>query len=54
MDEEMFEMIKSKFSHSFECAKEVAKELAVIHNIHMPEEELGYITLHIERLNKQE
>lgn len=52
MDEDMFEMIKRKFSHSYDCAKKVAEDLFVTHNMHMPEAELGYITLHIERLNK--
>lgn len=54
MDDEMFRMIKNKFTKSFRCAEEVAKELATTHGIHMPEEELGYITLHIERLNRRE
>lgn len=54
MDSEMFEMIKNKFTNSYRCAEEVANELAINHDILMPEEELGYITLHIERLNKSE
>ena len=52
MDEDMFEMIKSKFVDSYHCAIEVAKELSFTHHIHLPESELGYITLHIERLRK--
>lgn len=52
MDEDMFKMIKRKFAHSYDCAVEVAKELSVSHQIHLPESELGYITLHIERLGK--
>lgn len=52
MDEEMFEMIKKKFPLSFQCAAEVAKELLVDYGVDLPEQELGYITLHIERLRK--
>ncbi|MDQ0256634.1 beta-glucoside operon transcriptional antiterminator [Evansella vedderi] len=52
MDEEMLEMIKRKFSLSFRCAQEVARELSSSYGIDLPEEELGYITLHIERLRK--
>lgn len=52
MDDEMLRMIIKKFSHSYSCAKEVAKKLSQIHGVDLPDEELGYITLHIERLNK--
>ncbi|MFS0784528.1 PRD domain-containing protein [Bacillus sp. 1P06AnD] len=52
MDEEMFSMIKKKFPHAFECAQVVAKELFEVHGVDLPEQELGYITLHIERLRK--
>lgn len=54
MDEEMFHMIKEKFSESFECALMIAKHLSDKHGIDLPEEELGYVSLHIERLRKQE
>mgnify|MGYP001298493111 CR=1 FL=1 len=50
LDEEMLAMIKRKFTLSYRCAKEVAHQLLSSHRIHLPEEELGYITLHIERL----
>ncbi|WP_371871344.1 PRD domain-containing protein [Lentibacillus populi] len=50
MDEEMLQMIKRKFNVSFRCALEVSKKLSRAHGIELPEEELGYITLHIERL----
>lgn len=50
MDEEMLQMIKRKFKKSFRCALEVSKKLSRTHGIDLPEEELGYITLHIERL----
>lgn len=53
MDDEMFNMIKHKFKVSFECALEVARYLSDKHGINLAEEELGYVSLHIERLRKQ-
>lgn len=50
MDRDMFEMIKQKYGVSYQCAKQVAEEAAASYGINLPEEELGYITLHIERL----
>jgi beta-glucoside operon transcriptional antiterminator len=53
MDDEMLTMIKNKFSISFNCAKKVSRLLSQNHDIHLPEQELGYITIHIERLRKR-
>ena len=53
MDDEMFNMIKHKFDIAYQCALQVAGNLSDKHGIDLPEEELGYITLHIERLRKQ-
>jgi beta-glucoside operon transcriptional antiterminator len=53
MDKEMLMMIKQKFAVSYQCALRVAETLTEKHGIEIPEEELGYITLHIERLRKQ-
>jgi beta-glucoside operon transcriptional antiterminator len=50
MDEEMLVMIKKKFKDSFRCAKRVSEELSSAHGMELPEEELGYIALHIERI----
>lgn len=50
MDEEMFQMIKRKYPVAYDCAAKVAKKLSTQHRMHLPEDELGYITLHIERL----
>ncbi|WP_200410981.1 PRD domain-containing protein [Virgibacillus salexigens] len=52
MDEEMLLMIKRKFKRSYQCSERVAKMLSTSHGIQLPSEELGYITLHIERLKK--
>ncbi|CAM3895234.1 PRD domain-containing protein [Lederbergia lenta] len=53
MDEEMLGMIKKKFPLSYSCATEIAKNLSKVHGVDLPDEELGYITLHIERLRKK-
>ncbi len=53
MDEEMLVMIQKKFAFSYNCATEVAKEVKKLHSIELPDHELGYIALHIERLRKQ-
>ncbi len=50
MDEEMLMMISSKFPSSYQCAKTIAEHLSTQHGIHLPSEEIGYITIHIERL----
>lgn len=52
LDDEILSMIQRKFAHSYQCALAVAKKLSTTYQIHLPEEELGYITLHIERLRK--
>ncbi|MFF3102171.1 PRD domain-containing protein [Viridibacillus arvi] len=53
MDEEMLVMIKKKFPYSYNCAVKVTKELKKLHGIDLPDHELGYIAVHIERLRKQ-
>jgi beta-glucoside operon transcriptional antiterminator len=52
MDEEILVMLRKKFSISYRCAEAVAKDLSQNHGIILPEQELGYITMHIERLRK--
>lgn len=52
MDEDMLLMIKKKYKKSYQCAKRVAGTVESAHEISLPDEELGYITLHIERLRK--
>ncbi|HEY2422167.1 MAG TPA: PRD domain-containing protein [Neobacillus sp.] len=53
MDEEMLKMLKMKFSISYNCAVKVATTISTTYGIHLPEQELGYITIHIERLRKR-
>lgn len=53
MDEEMQAMIKRKFKHSYRCAMKVSDELSKVHGIELPDGELGYIAIHIERIKNQ-
>jgi beta-glucoside operon transcriptional antiterminator len=53
MDKEMLKMIKIKFPASYDCAKKIATELLHHYQMVLPEHELGYVTLHIERLRKK-
>lgn len=52
MDQDMLEMIQKKYEKSYEVAEEVAKKLSETHRLVLPKEELGYIALHIERLQR--
>ncbi|WP_217585818.1 PRD domain-containing protein [Lentibacillus saliphilus] len=52
MDEDMLQMIQSKYQTSHQCARTMANEIFAAYEIDFPEEELGYITLHIERLRQ--
>ncbi len=52
MDEEMLVMLEQKFANSFRYARKMARDLLKLHGISLPEQELGYITLHLERLRK--
>lgn len=53
MDEEMLTMLKNKFSISYKIAQKVAKLLSKNYGIHLPEQELSYITIHIERIRNR-
>lgn len=50
MDSEMLTMIQRKFKTAYHCAKLVNKHLSDVQGFQLPEEEVGYIALHIERL----
>lgn len=52
IDDEMLKMFITKFPIAYNCAKKVALDLSQTHAIQLPEHELGYLTLHIERLRK--
>ncbi|OLS40998.1 PRD domain-containing protein [Bacillus sp. MRMR6] len=53
MDDEMLNMLKTKFSNSYNCVKKIALDLKRNHGIQLPEHELGYIILHVERLRSR-
>ncbi|MEK3854155.1 PRD domain-containing protein [Cytobacillus sp. FSL H8-0458] len=53
MDEEMLEMIKKKFPISYQCSKEVVKVLKDTYEMGIPDSEIGFISLHIERLKQR-
>ncbi|MET2871187.1 MULTISPECIES: PRD domain-containing protein [Exiguobacterium] len=53
IDEDMLRMIQTKFTSAYACASDVAKEMEETYGIVLPESELGYITLHIQRLQDQ-
>lgn len=52
MDDDMLRMIMMKFPIAYQCAQKVARTLKQVFGISLPEQELGYLTLHIERLRK--
>lgn len=52
LDEEMSVLICKKYPDSYNFATAMAKDLVQLHKIELPKQELGYITLHIERLRK--
>lgn len=54
MDKEMLRMIQRKLSLSYNCAKEVEEKIHRQYDIKLPESELGYMAIHIERLRKKD
>lgn len=50
MDEEMLYFIQKKYSFAYQCALELAEFLKSEYQLHLPESEAGYITLHVQRL----
>ncbi|HLS36488.1 MAG TPA: PRD domain-containing protein [Bacillota bacterium] len=50
MDKDMLQLIREKFPEAFACSQKLIETVGKKYNFHMSEEELGYITLHIERL----
>lgn len=53
MDEEVLGLITEKYQRSYLLAQRIAKMVRVQYNETIPKEELGYLTLHIERLASQ-
>lgn len=50
MDEEMLKLIRRKFPESYACSTEVVSKIGKKYDFQLSEGELGYITIHIERL----
>ncbi|MET3574404.1 PRD domain-containing protein [Bhargavaea ullalensis] len=50
LDEEMCTLIRRKYAEAYGCARKMAEAAAQLHGIRIPEQELAYITLHIERI----
>ncbi|WP_314063929.1 PRD domain-containing protein [uncultured Vagococcus sp.] len=53
MDDDVFQLVKTKYQRSYTVAEKVARMTKVDYGLTIPGEELGYITLHIERLSDQ-
>lgn len=50
LDPDMTELIRIRYAGSYRCAKVMAAECLRLHEVEIPEQELAYIALHIERL----
>ncbi|QEO04896.1 PRD domain-containing protein [Bacillus paralicheniformis] len=51
MDDDMLYFIRKKYPESYQCAAELADYVKTEYDLHLPESEVGYITLHVQRLN---
>ncbi|MBU8580420.1 MULTISPECIES: PRD domain-containing protein [Bacillus] len=51
MDDDMLYFIRKKYSESYQCAAGLADYVKTEYDLHLPESEVGYITLHVQRLN---
>ena len=52
MDEDMLELLRVKYDKAFSCAQQLADYLHTEYNVDFPPSEVGYITLHVQRLLK--
>jgi beta-glucoside operon transcriptional antiterminator len=53
MDEEMLDVLKAKYRKSYQCAETIKQFVKDEYEINFPEAELGYITLHICRIEQR-
>ncbi|MBW4885782.1 MAG: PRD domain-containing protein [Bacillus sp. (in: Bacteria)] len=51
MDDDMLYFIRKKYPESYQCAAGLADYVKTEYDLHLPESEDGYITLHVQRLN---
>lgn len=54
LDEEMLYLIKRKYMFSYQIARRVVEQITTRFHVEIPEQEIGYITLHIERLRRND
>ncbi|MGE6630451.1 PRD domain-containing protein [Bacillus sp. NPDC077027] len=52
MDDEMLIFIQKKYDTAYQCARELAVFLKSEYELHLPDSEIGYITLHVQRLQE--
>ncbi|WP_303983086.1 PRD domain-containing protein [Niallia circulans] len=50
MDDEMLDIVKSKYKRAYECSEVLAVFLNQEYQYEVPESEVGFLTLHIQRL----
>ncbi|MBS4161289.1 PRD domain-containing protein, partial [Klebsiella pneumoniae] len=43
--------IRQKYPESYRCAEGLADYVKTEYDLHLPESEIGYITLHVQRLH---
>lgn len=53
MDEDMLNMLQTKYKRAYTCALKIGAFLKAEYDINFPPSELGYITLHIERIGQR-
>lgn len=54
MDDEMLMFIQTKYEKAYQCAFGLSARLKNEYGLHLPESEIGYITLHVQRLQDAE
>jgi len=54
MDDDMLTFIQTKYDSAYRCALGLADLLKKEYGLHLPKSEIGYITLHVQRLQDAE
>lgn len=54
MDDDMLTFIQTKYDSAYRCALGLADLLKKEYELHLPKSEIGYITLHVQRLQDAE
>ncbi|MFS0653988.1 PRD domain-containing protein [Bacillus sp. 179-C3.3 HS] len=54
MDDEMLSFLQTKYVRAYRCARGLADILKNEYGLYLPESEIGYITLHVQRLQDAE